>query len=211
MYYHLIITAIYMTVIGDSIMGMILPDDISGRIAEFVEGKKNFPFVERDEVMCIFYVYGMKYRVNGKQEVKEALDLAERTVVNMKRHMERYMNSFKRRLDSEFIRSQYLNRQLQLTVEKKTNIIKQQIFNDPVILSNCFAQHVSYYNQDYFFQIYEPFSKTQVIKDLQKYLVGRMVLLGYNRKDEKSLPFQHPIIPLYTSLKIHLTNSNSTL
>jgi hypothetical protein len=204
--YLLIITIISMTVVGDSIMGMILPDDISGRIAEFVQGKQNFPFVQRDELMCIFYIYGMKYGVDGKQGVKEALDLAERTVVNIKRHMQRYMNSFKAGVDSECIRSQYLNRQLQLTVEKKNSIAKEQIFNDPIILSNTFAQHVSYYNQDYFFLIFEPVNKTQVLKDLQKYLVGRMILLGYNVKDDKSLPFQHPIIPLYTWLKMRLAS-----
>jgi hypothetical protein len=205
-YLLIIIAIIFMTVVGDSIMGMILPDDISGRISEFVKGKQNFPFVQRDELMCIFYIYGMKYGVNGKQGVIEAVDLAERTVVNIKRHMHRYMNIFKVKVDSECIRSEYLNRQLQLTVEKKNGIAKEQIFNDPIILSNTFAQHVSYYNQDYFFQIYEPVSKTQVLKVLQKYLVGRMVLLGYNVKDDKSLPFQHPIIPLYAWLKTRLDN-----
>ena len=36
-----------------------------------------------------------------------------------------------------------------------------------------------------------------LLKDLRNYLEGRMIMLGLDRKNEKSLPFQHPIIPLY--------------
>jgi hypothetical protein len=32
---------------------------------------------------------------------------------------------------------------------------------------------------------------------MRKYLLGRMVMIGYNRKNERSLPFSHPLIPLY--------------
>jgi len=65
-------------------------------------------------------------------------------------------------------------------------------------------QHVSYYNQEYFFQIYGPLKGHELLKDLRNYLEGRMIMLGFNRKNEKHLPFQHPIIPLYVWLKDHL-------
>jgi hypothetical protein len=28
-----------------------------------------------------------------------------------------------------------------------------------------------------------------------------MVMIGYNRKDDKSLPFSHPLIPLYAWMR----------
>jgi hypothetical protein len=32
---------------------------------------------------------------------------------------------------------------------------------------------------------------------MHEILQGRMVMIGYNRMDHKSLPFQHPLMPLY--------------
>lgn len=194
-----------MTIVADSHMGMILPEDISSRINEFMAGIQNFPFIKSDELICIFYLFGKNNKVNGDKELKEVIDLAERTVDNMTRDIEIYSNTLKaKKVDSEFIRSKYINRGLQITVEKKSNVVEEQrIRNDPVILSDCFAQHLSYYNQEYFFQIYGPLRESEMIKDLRKDLVGRMVMIGYNRKGEKSLPFKHALIPLYIWVRDH--------
>jgi hypothetical protein len=194
-----------MTIVADSHMGMILPEDISSRIAEFMAGRQNFPFIKTDELICIFYLFGKNNKVNSDEELKEVIDLADRTVANMTRDIEIYSNNLKaKKVDSEFIRSKYINRELQITVEKNADYVKEErIRNDPTLLSDCFAQHVSYYNQEYFFQIYGPLKESEMIKHLQKDLVGRMVMIGYNRKGEKSLPFQHALIPLYIWTRDH--------
>ena len=57
-----------MTIISDSYMRMILPEDISYRLSEFIAGRQNFPFITNDELICIFNLYGKK---NGVRYAKE--------------------------------------------------------------------------------------------------------------------------------------------
>ena len=190
-----------MSLFADSYMRIIFPEDISNRIAEFIAGRNNFPFIKNNELIYIFYLYGKDNRVNGEKELKEVIDLADRTVANMSTEIEIYNNNPKRKTNSEFARNKYINRGLQIAVEKKKDVNEERILNDPAILSDCFAQHVSYYNQEYYFQIYGPFKDSEVIRDTQKDLVGRMVMIGYNKADEKSLSFPHPLIPLYIWLR----------
>ena len=76
-----------MTIVADSHMGMILPEDISSRIAEFMAGRQNFPFIKNDELICIFYLFGKNNKVNSDEELKEVIDLADRTVANMTRYL----------------------------------------------------------------------------------------------------------------------------
>jgi hypothetical protein len=194
-----------MTIVADSHMGIILPEDISNRIAEFMAGRQNFPFIKADELICIFYLFGKNNKVNSDEELKEVIDLADRTVSKMTRDIEIHSNSLKtKKVDSEFMRSKYINRELQITVEKKADDVKEErIWNDPMILSDCFAQHVSYYNQEYFFHIYGPLRESEMIKHARIDLLGRMVMIGYNRKGEKSLPFHHALIPLYIWTRDH--------
>jgi hypothetical protein len=181
---------------------MILPEDISNRIAQFIAGRQDFPFIGDNELEYIFYLYGKDRKVNEENELKEVIDMVDRTVANMSTSIEMYDNSPKARIDSEFTRSKYINRGLQITVEKKKDAINEKrILNDPAILSDCFAQHVSYYNQEYYFQLYGPFKDSEVIHDIRRDLVGRMVMICCNRKNEESLPFHHPLIPLYMWLK----------
>ena len=106
-------------------------------------------------------------------------------------------------MNTEFARSNYINRGLQIAIEKKSDDIndEERIFSDPTILSECFSRHVAYYDQEFFFEVYGPFKDSDLTKDMCKYLLGRMVMIGYNRKDEKSLPFGHPLIPLYVWMR----------
>lgn len=198
-----------MSIVADSYMRIIFPEDISNRIAEFIAGRHNFPFIRNNEIICIFYLYGKDNKVNGEKELKEVIDLADRTVANMATDIEIYNNSPKRKINSEFTRNKYINRGLQIAVEKKKDAINEERMpNDPAILSDCFAQHVSYHNQEYYFQVYGPFKNSEVLQDMQKDLVGRMVMIGYNRKDERSLSFRHPLIPLYIWLREHQITRN---
>ena len=192
-----------MTIISDSYMRMILPEDISNRVSKFIADRQSFPFIRNDELMCIFYLYGKKSGVRYDKEYSEVMNLAENTVIKLRRDIETYNDSHKLKMDSQFTRSKFINRELQVTIEEKKSVSKDRILNDPVLISDCFAQHVSYYNQEYFFQLYGPLKEYDLINDVRKSLLGRMVMLGFNRKDEKSLPFQNAFIPLYIWIRDH--------
>ena len=174
-------------------MAIILPDGMGERITEFIASKRSFPFVGRDELMCMMYLYGRTGRV-GEREVEEAAKLAERTAVQMGQEIDIYMNSSAGKLDAEYIRSKYINRELQLAVEKKA---KGRIAGDPMIISDCFAQHIAYYKQDYFFELYGPLKDSELIADTQSLLGGRMVMVCYNRKGAQDTGLSHPLIPVY--------------
>jgi hypothetical protein len=193
-----------MTIISDTYMRMILPEDISYRLSEFIAGRQNFPFIRNEELMCIFYLYGKKNGVRYDKECNEVMNLAENTVMNLQRDIETYNDSSKSKMNSQLIYSKFINRQLQVTVEEKKRVSKERILNDPIIISDCFAQHVSYYNQEYFFQLYGPLREYDLINDVRKYLLGRMVMLGFNRKTEQSLPFQNAFIPLCVWIRDHM-------
>jgi hypothetical protein len=193
-----------MTIISDTYMRMILPEDISYRLSEFIAGRQNFPFIRNEELMCIFYLYGKKNGVRYDKECNEVMNLAENTVMNLQRDIETYNDSSKSKMNSQLIYSKFINRQLQVTVEEKKRVSKERILNDPIIISYCFAQHVSYYNQEYFFQLYGPLREYDLINDVRKYLLGRMVMLGFNRKTEQSLPFKNAFIPLCVWIRDHM-------
>jgi hypothetical protein len=184
-------------------MGMIFPENISERIAAFVEGKQNFPFIHSNELMCIFFLYGRNRKVNSENEYKEVIDLADHTFAKIAKDISAYSSNSKIKSITEFARSNYINRGLQITVEKKTDDVnlEERIFSDPAILLDCFARHVAYYNQEFFFEVYGPLKDLDITKDMHRYLLGRMVMIGFNRKDHKSLPFGHPLIPLYVWMR----------
>lgn len=189
-------------IVADSHMAMVLPDDIAGRVADFMSGKTGFPFIGRDEPMCLMYLYGRMAGVKP-EEVDEATDLAQRTVGQMAIDIDGYANSSAGKLDSEYIRSKYINRQLQLAVENKT----KRFTGDPAVLSDCFAQHVVHYRQDYFFGLYGPLKEAELIAEIRPALAGRMVMVCYNRKSEQELSggggsgSSHPLIPVYMWFK----------
>jgi hypothetical protein len=176
-------------------MAMVLPDNIARSITEFIAGRRSFPFVGREELMCMMYLYGRRDGVD-KKEIDEVNSLAHRTSSQLGQEIDIYANSSAAKLDSEYIRSKYINRELQLTVENKPNI-KVQIAGDPAIISDCFAQHVAYYKQDYFFELYGPLKESELTSDIRSMLAGRMVMTCYNRKGAQEIGLAHPLIPVY--------------
>lgn len=174
-------------------MAMVLPDGIAARISDFVAGRLGFPFIEKDETVCVMYLYGSKAGV-GNGEVGEAAELAKRTADQMSADIDRYRNSSKTMLDAEYIRSKFVNRGLQLAVEKK--LVGDRLAGDPAVISDCFAQHVAYYGQEHFFGLYGPLKEAELIADIRPVLLGRMVMVCYNRKSEQELG-RHPLIPAY--------------
>ena len=179
-------------IVADSHMAMVLPDDIAERIAGFVAGRRTFPFVKREELMCMMYLYGRSDRVSEK-EVDQVNSLAQRTASQLGQEIDIYANSSAAKLDTEHIRSKYVNRQLQLAVENKPD----RIAGDPAIVSDCFAQHVAFYKQDYFFELYGPLKESELTSDIRPALAGRMVMTCYNKKGTHETGLAHPLIPVY--------------
>ena len=187
-------------IVIDSYMAMILPDDIAERISGFIAGKVNFPFVGRDELMCIMYLYGRNSKI-AESEIEEVSSLAQHTASQLGQEIDIYMNSSASKLETEYIRSKYINRELQLSVERKPQDIKKRILGDPAIISDCFMHHVAYYKQDYFLELYGPLKDSQLTLDIRSALAHRMVMVCYNRKGMHETRLAHPLIPVYVWFK----------
>lgn len=192
---------------------MILPEDISERISSFISGILDFPFVKKDELISLLYLYGKSNAVLDHPE--RVLAIAKKTVETLEKSIEKYRNGPKSFFDSEYLRNNYIRRQLQITVDKDNNkndkdapdINKRRIINDPVILSECFLQHVAFYDQKYSFFFYGPLKENELAYDIRSLLSGKIVMLGYNKVQDE-LPFDHPIIPLYVWAKDNLRNND---
>ena len=192
---------------------MILPEDISERISSFISGRLDFPFVEKDELISLLYLYGKSNAVLDHPE--RVLAIAKKTIETLEKSIEKYRDGPKSFFDSEYLRNNYIRRQLQITVDKNNNkngkdvpdINKRIIINDPVILSECFLQHAAFYDQKYSFFLYGPLKENELTYDIRSSLSGKIVMLGYNKVQDE-LPFDHPIIPLYVWAKDNLRNND---
>ena len=185
-----------MPVEADSYMGIFLPRDIQRRIMQFMARKIGFPFVEQHELMASFHLFGKKYGLN-EQEKSHAADLAKRTAQMIAADVRHY-GATPDKLDAEVTRQNYTKRSLQIVVDSGADMaeMNSRVSGDPAILADCFAQHVAYYRQDFFFELFGPLKGEQLPKHLGN-LSGRMVLLGYNRKDRRSIPFSSPLDPFF--------------
>jgi hypothetical protein len=164
-------------IVIDSHMAMILPDDMAERISEFIAGKRNFPFVDPDELMCMMYLYGRNSMIR-EDEIDEVSSLAQHTASQLGKEIDIYINSSASKLETEYIRSNYINRELQLAVERKSQDVK-----------------------DYFLEIYGPLRDSQLTSDIRSALAQRMVMVCYNRKGAQETRLVHPLIPVYVWFK----------
>ena len=174
-------------------MGMFLPSDIYKRISKFIEGTLSFPFINKDEIMGIFFLFGKNFGVKTQLDILSVKDLAKRSIDQIKREIFLYKTITKSNI--EIIKENYQKRILQIYVEYQNNSsfneyeINERIIRDPSILMSCYSQHISYYNQKCFFEIFDPLKKNQIDKELDHLLVDRMVMLSYNREHSTMLPF----------------------
>lgn len=181
-------------------MGMFLPTDISYRITQFMAGKVEFPFIKKDELTATFYMFGKDYGVKGQLEILTAIDLAKRAIGQLAKDIRGFYN-MPNKMDSNFTRENYIRRSLQISIELQKDSLfdwskmNKRIAGDPSILSDCFAQHIAYYKQDYFFELFQPFDENKLSSSLRRKLEGRMLLLCFNAKDSKSLPFESTLVP----------------
>lgn len=181
-------------------MGLLFPADLPERIKAFLANQRDFPYISSEEIIGVFYIFGKKEGISSDLEKEQILQLCNRTVRDFSKGVGQYrMNMLS--IDSDFTRSKYLKRQLQITVEMKEKVESEKLFKDPVIITDSLIQHISFYNEKYFFQVYGPFKEHEVVRDLHGSLLDRMVMVGFNREDPRGIPFGHPLIPLLTRLR----------
>jgi hypothetical protein len=175
-------------------MGMFLPPDISVRIKQFMAANVDFPFLEKDELLAVFYLFGKHYKVIGETEINAVRDLAKRTVEQVAKDIRVYI-AMPQKMDAQFTRENYTKRSLQIVVDSggRQPDVDRRVAGDPLILSDCFAQHVAYHRQDFSFELFLPLKAEQLPLALENKLEGRMLLLGFNVKNMQSLPFKNSL------------------
>ena len=193
-----------MVVVTDSYMGIFTPLDIDYRITQFLEKKIEFPFIKKDEIIGIFYLFGKNNKVISDLEILSVKDIAKRTMEQRAKNIKIFHEFEKNKLDSDFIREEYNKRILQISIEEQASSsssskhLSYRITRDPTILSNCFEQHIAYYKQDYFFDLFkQPLKKTEVPSNLVNKLEQRMLMLCYNVSDSSKLPDNNTIRPFF--------------
>jgi hypothetical protein len=189
-------------------MGIFIPRDFSYRVLNFINGKSNLPFTQKDELVASFYIFGKDYKVNGEMEITNVKDIARKTMDQLVRQIRIYSNN-PINMNQEMLRENFNKRSMQILIDsnnknsnKKVNFdITKRISKDPTILSDCYAWHLAYYKQDYFFKLFNPLRGIDLPADLVEQLEGRMLLLGFNVKNSKLLPYDDPIVPFFYWLK----------
>jgi hypothetical protein len=184
-------------------MGIFIPIDISYRIVQFIEKKIEFPFIRENEIVGIFYLFGKDNKVTSELEILSVRNIAKRTMEQQARNIKIFHEFKENKLDSEFIREEYNKRILQISIEEQMyssspSDMRSRIVGDPTIQSNCFEQHIAYYKEDYFYELFKkPFKKTEVPSHLINKLEKRMLMLCYNVSDSSKLPYNNTVHPFF--------------
>ena len=183
-------------------MGIFLPRDFPNRVLSFINGKNNLPLTEKDEIIASFYIFGKDHKVNGDLEITNVKDIARKTMEQLARQV-RVLSSNPTSMNQELLRENFNKRSMQILIDsniqnnnnKISFDITRRISRDPTILSDCYAWHIAYYKQDYFFKLFNPLRGTDLPPGLVGQLEGRMLMLGFNVKKSANLTYEDPIIP----------------
>jgi hypothetical protein len=191
-----------MILANDSYMGIFIPRDIQKRILQFMDGKLTFPYIRGDEIVGVFFLFGKDGRISSEIDILNAKDLAHSGMNQITKEVN-LCNSMSNRTNFDFVREKYTRRALQISTElrnsSKKDIIemRDRISGDPTILINCFAQHIAYYRQDYFFELLNPLRPAQIPEHLREKMELRMLLLGFNLENAQKLPFVNTLTPFF--------------
>ena len=183
-------------------MGIFLPRDFPNRVLSFINGKNNLPLTQKDEIIASFYIFGKDHKVNGDLEITNVKDIARKTMEQLARQV-RVLSSNPTSMNQELLRENFNKRSMQILIDsniqnnnnKISFDITRRISRDPTILSDCYAWHIAYYKQDYFFKLFNPLRGTGLPTGLVGQLEGRMLMLGFNVKNSANLTYEDPIIP----------------
>lgn len=187
-------------------MGIFLPSDVCMRVSKFLDGNLSFPFVNKDEIMGVFFLFGKNFGVKTNLDIFSVKDLARRSIDQIKREI--YLSKTLTNSNIELIRENYQRRILQIYVECQNNStfneseINERIARDPSILTSCYCQHIAYYGQKCFFEIFNPLKKNQIDEKLHHLLLDRMVMLSYNCEKPEMLSF-NTLVPFLKWIKIN--------
>ena len=183
-------------------MGIFLPRDFPNRVLGFINGKNDLPLTQKDEIIASFYIFGKDHKVNGDLEITNVKDIARKTMEQLARQV-RVLSSNPASMNQELVRENFNKRSMQILIDsniqnnnsKISFDITRRISRDPTILSDCYAWHIAYYEQDYFFKLFNPLRGTDLPPGLVGQLEGRMLMLGFNVKNSANLTYEDPIIP----------------
>jgi hypothetical protein len=183
-------------------MGIFLPRDFPNRVLSFINGKNNLPLTQKDEIIASFYIFGKDHKVNGDLEITNVKDIARKTMEQLARQV-RVLSSNPTSMNQELLRENFNKRSMQILIDsniqnnnnKISFDITRRISRDPTILSDCYAWHIAYYKQDYFFKLFNPLRGTDLPQGLVDQLEGRMLMLGFNVKNSANLTYEDPIMP----------------
>jgi hypothetical protein len=190
-----------MILANDSYMGMFMPRDIQNRILQFMGGKLTFPFIRGDELVGVFFLFGKDGRISNEIDILNAKDLARNGMNQITKEV-KLCNSMSKRTTFDFVRENYTRRALQISTDmnnsskRDSTKIRDRISGDPIILINCFARHIAYYRQDYFFELLNPLRAAQIPEHLREKMELRMLLLGFNTNVE-NLPYVSTVAPFF--------------
>lgn len=193
---------IRMILSNDSYMGIFLPLDVQGRILQFIDGKLTFPFIRDDEVMGVFFLFGKDGRIRNSIDILNAKDLARNGMDQITKEV-KLCHAMSNRTTFDFVRENYTRRALQISTDINNSLkrdsfdIRERISGDPTILISCFAQHIAYYRQDYFFELLNPLRPAQIPAHLRERMELRMLLLGFNTKNVENLPYNSTLVPFF--------------
>ena len=191
-----------MILANDSYMGIFIPSDIQNRILQFMDGKSTFPFIRGDEIVGVFFLFGKYGKISNEIDILNAKDLARNGMNQITKEVN-LCNSMSNRTTFDFVRENYTRRALQISTDlsnssKRNSIkIRDRISGDPTILINCFAQHIAYHRQDYFFELINPLRPAQIPEHLREKMELRMLLLGFNSKNLENLPYVSTLAPFF--------------
>jgi hypothetical protein len=184
-------------------MGIFLPRDFPNRVLSFINGKSNLPITQKDEIIATFYIFGKDHKVNGELEITNAKDIARKTMEQLARQI-KVLASNPITMNQELLRENFNKRSMQILIDSNTkndnkidSDITRRISRDPTILSDCYAWHIAYYKQDYFFKLFNPLRGTDLPPALVDQLEGRMLMLGFNVKNSANLMYEDPIMPFF--------------
>jgi hypothetical protein len=187
---------------NDSYMGIFLPLDVQSRILQFMDGKMTFPFIRDDEVMGVFFLFGKDGRIRNSIDILNAKDLARNGMDQITKEV-KLCHAMSNRTTFDFVRENYTRRALQISTDTNNSSkrdsfdIRDRISGDPTILISCFAQHIAYYRQDYFFELLNPLRPAQIPAHLRERMELRMLLLGFNSKNVENLPYNSTLVPFF--------------
>lgn len=181
-----------------------MPRDFPHRVLNFINGKANLPFTQKDELIATFYIFGKDHKVDGELEITNVKDIARKTMEGIARQVRIFANN-PISMNQELLRENFNKRSMQILIdsnskntEKKVNFdITKRISRDPTILSDCYSWHLAYYKQDYFFKLFNPLRGNELPPNIVQQLEGRMIMLGFNVKNSSKLAYDDPIIPFF--------------